>query len=107
VRPGAYLTEEQVERMTSDQLADWSDGEALSPWEPNSSPPPARQASVPTMLALPGDLAAELRAEAALHEQPYVRYLEDLLLLALRTVQANRTPDKDQRVPEAWASPRV
>lgn len=90
MRPRAELTEEQVERMTADQLAAWSDGEALSPWEPNSSPPPARQASEPTVLALSGDLAAELRAEAALHRQPYARYLEDLLLLALRTVQAHR-----------------
>jgi hypothetical protein len=90
VRISSPLTDEQITAMTDEELDAWSDAQAIGPWRPNGIQPgpPPRLASV--TIAVPSDLLAELAAEAALHRQPCQRYLKDLLLLALRQVQAGR-----------------
>jgi hypothetical protein len=85
------LTDERMASMTEAELEAWSEAQAIGPWEPNDVEPPAPPpAMVPITIRMPRELLAELRTEAALHRQPYQRYMKDLLLLALRQVQAGR-----------------
>ncbi len=88
MRISRFLTDDEIVALTDEELE--ARGEAIGPWRPNRVEPalPAPPAAV--TIPLPRDLLAELEAEAALHGQPHERYLKDLLLLALRQVQAGR-----------------
>jgi hypothetical protein len=89
VRISSYLTDEELAAMSAAELESWWEAQAIGPWTPNEPASPApRTASV--TIPLRPEVAAELEAEAALHRQAYPRYAADLLLLALRIVQAAR-----------------
>ena len=89
MRVGGRLTDEQIDALPDPELEAWSDTQAIGPWEPNHVR--TRCAATEELaLQLPADLLAELRAEAALHQQPSQRFAKDLLLFALRLVQAGR-----------------
>jgi hypothetical protein len=90
MRLGSDLTDERIASMTEAELQAWVDAEGLGSWLPNVVEPLDRTAGVAITIAVPEDLAAELRAEAALRQQPHLSYLKDLLLFALRQVQADR-----------------
>ena len=83
------LTDEQIARMSGDELDAWFDARSVGTWEPNDGVErPAPRAMTSITVRMPSDLLSELRATAARHHQPYQRYLKDLLTLALRQVQA-------------------
>jgi len=88
MRISSYLTDEQLAAMTDAELDAWAEAQAIGPWtanDPHQAAPPAR-----LVVAIRRDLADELAAEAALRQQPLARCAGDLLLLALRQVQAVR-----------------
>jgi len=83
------LTDEQLARMSGDELDAWFDARSVGPWEPNEGAErPAARTMTSITVRMPADLLVELRAAAARHRQPYQRYMKDLLMLALRQVQA-------------------
>jgi predicted DNA binding CopG/RHH family protein len=84
------LTDEQIVSMTDAELEAWSESQAVGPWEPNDVALEPTSRMVPITIRMPQELLAELKAEAALRQQPYQRYLKDLLLMALSQVQASR-----------------
>jgi hypothetical protein len=92
VRVRRDLTDEQVTSLTDTELEAWSEAQAVGPWEPNDVGPahPPAPATEAITISVPSDVLAELRAEATLRRQPWPRYTKDLLLLALRQVQATR-----------------
>jgi hypothetical protein len=90
VRISSDLTDDQIASMTDEELDAWAEAQAIGPWTPNDVPPAPPPDMTGLTVRLPRDLLAELEAEAALHRQPAQRYARDLLLLALRQVQAGR-----------------
>lgn len=78
-------TNEELERMTPDELDAWVEANAEGPWEPPPDPPGRRRRRPMTSVTLrmPEDLLDELRDRAARRGQPYQRYLRDVLLLGL------------------------
>lgn len=86
------LSDEQLATMSEDELDAWFDARSIGPWEPNDLPPPPTRAMTSITVRMPRELLDELKAEAARHRQPYQRYMKDLLLLALRQVQAADRP---------------
>ncbi|HXM57239.1 MAG TPA: CopG family antitoxin, partial [Candidatus Dormibacteraeota bacterium] len=76
--------------MSEDELDRWSDAQAEGPWESNDDVAPVLARPMTSItVRMPQELLSELKAEAALRRQPYQRYMKDLLLLALRQVQAD------------------
>jgi len=90
VRLGSDPTDEQIAAMTEPELEAWSEADAIGGWEPNAAAEPDRLLAVSLIVHVPEHLAAELRTEASVRGQPCQRYLNDLLLLALRQSQAGR-----------------
>lgn len=82
------LTDDDIVKMSDQELEAWAESQSAGPWEPNDVEPSPRPRMVSITLRMPQDLLAELRTEAAVRQQPYQRYMRDLLLLALRQVQA-------------------
>jgi hypothetical protein len=83
------LSDEQVAALRDDELEVWSDAHAIGPWERNDagSVPPAIEAIT---IRVPRELLTDLRIEATIRRQPWPRYASDLLLFAVRQVQAVR-----------------
>ena len=90
MRISSYLTDDQLAAMTGTELEAWSEAEAIGPWTPNDLPASPDRPMRPVTVRVPEDLVAELETEAALHRQAGQAYVRDLLLLALRLVQAGR-----------------
>jgi hypothetical protein len=90
MRLGTELTDERIASMTEAELQAWLDAEGIGAWEPNVGAAPEPPAVERFAVDVPEELAAELRAEAALRRQAPQRCLGDLLLLGLRHVQAHR-----------------
>jgi hypothetical protein len=86
---GPDPTDEQIASLGDDELAAWAEANAIGPWEPNASAGSPEPAEAIT-LRVPADLLIELRIEASLRRQPWPRYARDLLLFAVRHVQAAR-----------------
>lgn len=83
------VTDEQIASLTDEELMAWSEAHAVGSWELNDAEP----APLPTeaiTIRVPQELLAELRIEATLRRQPWPRYAKDLLLFAVRQVQAAR-----------------
>jgi hypothetical protein len=92
MRPGGAPdpTDEQISALSDEELAAWTEANAIGPWEPNPAAGPPDPAEAIT-LKVPADLLIELRIEASVRKQPWPRYARDLLLYAVRQVQAART----------------
>ena len=90
MRISSYVTDDQLAAMSDRELEAWADAQAIGPWTPNDLPPSPARPMASLTIRVPGDLVAELESEAALHGQACQPYVRDLLLLALRTVQAGR-----------------
>lgn len=88
MRISSYLTDEQLAAMTDAELDAWAEAQAIGPWTANDPHPVAPPAHL--IVEIRHDLAEELAAEAALRRQPLALCAGDLLLLALRQVQAVR-----------------
>lgn len=83
------VTDEEIASLTDGELEAWMEAHALGSWEPND----ARAVPSPTeaiTIRVPQELLTELRIEATLRRQPWPRYAKDLLLFAVRHVQAAR-----------------
>jgi hypothetical protein len=86
---GGDLTDDQLAGLPDDELESWTDAHAIGGWEPNdadSVPPPTEAITI----KVPRELLTDLRIEATIRKQPWPRYAKDLLLLAVRQVQAAR-----------------
>jgi len=86
---GGDVTDEQIPDLPDEELEAWSEAQAIGSWEPNdadSAPPPTETITI----RVPPELLTELRIEATIRRQPWPRYAKDLLLLAVRQVQAAR-----------------
>ncbi|HXM58930.1 MAG TPA: sigma-70 family RNA polymerase sigma factor [Candidatus Dormibacteraeota bacterium] len=101
MRIGSDPTDEELASMTPAELDAWADTQAIGPWTPNDDATPVDPITARLTLPLSRDLVAELEAEAALRRRPAPQYARDLLLLALRQVQAARGAP---RVPPAGAA---
>jgi hypothetical protein len=86
---GGELSDEQVAALRDDELEAWSDAHAIGSWERNDagSVPPVTEAIT---IRVPRELLTDLRVEATIRRQPWPRYARDLLLFAVRQVQAAR-----------------
>ncbi len=83
------VTDEQIASLTDRELEAWTEVHAIGSWEPNDAgavPPPTEAITI----RVPQELLTELRIEATLRKQPWPRYASDLLLFAVRHVQAAR-----------------
>ena len=83
------LTDEEIAALPDAELEAWTDAHAIGSWEPNgggSVPPPTEAITI----KVPRELLTELRIEATIHRQPWPRYAKDLLMYAIRQVQAAR-----------------
>jgi hypothetical protein len=88
------LTDEQLAGLPDDELEAWSEAHAIGSWEANDAdplPPPTEAITI----RVPRDLLTELRIEATVRRQPWPRYARDLLLFAVRQVQAARAPRQE------------
>jgi hypothetical protein len=86
---GGDLTDDQLTDLPDDELEAWTEAHAVSAWEPNdadSVPPPTEAITI----RVPRELLTDLRIEATIRKQPWPRYARDLLLFAVRQVQAAR-----------------
>jgi hypothetical protein len=84
------LTDEQLAALPDEELEAWSEAHAIGSWEANDAdpaPPPTEAITI----RVPRELLTELRIEATIRRQPWPRYARDLLLFAVRQVQAART----------------
>jgi hypothetical protein len=87
---GGDVTDDQLAALPDEELEAWTEAHAIGSWEPNDAdcvPPPTEAITI----KVPRELLTELRIEATLRRQPWPRYARDLLLLAVRQVQAART----------------
>ena len=83
------LTDDQLQDLPDDELEVWTEAHAVGAWEPNdadSVPPPTEAITI----RVPRELLTDLRIEATIRQQPWPRYAKDLLLFAVRHVQAAR-----------------
>ncbi len=83
------VTDEQLASLTDGELEAWTEAHAIGSWEPNDAeavPQPTEAITI----RVPQELLTELRIEATLRRQPWPRYAKDLLLFAVRHVQAAR-----------------
>ena len=95
---GADLTDDELAALPDDELEAWTEAHAIGSWEPNdtdSAPPPTEVITI----KVPRELLTELRIEATIRRQPWPRYAKDLLLYALRHVQAARARQTRQQEP--------
>jgi hypothetical protein len=94
----AELSDGQIAGMSDVELERWSEAESEGPNDDvRAAAGPAAMTSI--TVRMPNDLLSELKGEAAVRGQPYQRYMKDLLLLALRQVQAaDRRPPKQAQV---------
>jgi len=86
---GGELADDELAALPDDDLEAWTEAHAIGSWEPNdagSVPPPTEAITI----KVPRELLTELRIEATIRSQPWPRYAKDLLLYALRQVQAVR-----------------
>ena len=83
------LTDDQIAGLPDDELEAWSEANAVGPWEPNDTCAAPERAEAIT-IKVSQELLTELRIEATIRRQPWPRYAKDLLLLAVRQVQAAR-----------------
>lgn len=86
---GRDLTDEQLADLPDEELEAWTDAHAVGAWEPNDAdptPPPTESITI----RVPRELLTDLRIEATIRRQPWPRYAKDLLLFAVRQVQAAR-----------------
>ena len=94
----ADLTDDELAALPDDELEAWTEAHAIGSWEPNdadSTPPPTEVITI----KVPRELLTELRIEATIRRQPWPRYARDLLLYALRHVQAARARQARQQEP--------
>lgn len=87
---GGEVTDDELAALPDEELEAWTDAHAIGSWEPNDAgwtPPPTEAITI----KVPRELLTELRIEATVRRQPWPRYARDLLLLAVRQVQAART----------------
>jgi hypothetical protein len=83
------LTDEQLAALPDEELEAWSEKHAVGSWEANDAepaPPPTEAITI----RVPRELLTELRIEATIRRQPWPRYARDLLLFAVRHMQAAR-----------------
>jgi hypothetical protein len=83
------VSDDQLASLRDEELEAWTEAHAIGSWEPNdadSVPPPTEAITI----KVPRELLTELRIEATVRRQPWPRYARDLLLLAVRQVQAAR-----------------
>jgi hypothetical protein len=95
---GGDLTDDQLAALPDAELEAWTEAHAIGSWERNdadSFPPPTEAITI----KVPRELLTELRIEATVRRQPWPRYARDLLLLAVRQVQAARAARYDPRKP--------
>lgn len=98
------LTDEQLVALPDDELEAWTEAHAIGAWERNEpdSVPPSTEAIT---IRVSRELLTELRIEATVRRQPWPRYAKDLLLYAVRQVQAARArqaePEGPQTEPDA------
>ena len=86
---GGDVTDEQIADLPDEELEAWSEAHAIGSWERNDADSaPARTDTI--TIRVPQELLTELRIEATIRRQPWPRYAKDLLLLAVRQVQAAR-----------------
>lgn len=86
---GGDLADDQLADLPDEELEAWTEAHAIGAWEPNdvdSVPPPTEAITI----RVPRELLTDLRIEATVRRQPWPRYAKDLLLLAVRQVQAAR-----------------
>ena len=86
---GGDLTDDQLAELPDEELEAWTETHAISGWEPNdadSVPPPTEAITI----RVSRELLTDLRIEATIRRQPWPRYAKDLLLYAVRQVQAAR-----------------
>jgi hypothetical protein len=90
MRPhGGDLTDDQLADLPDEELEAWTEAHAIGEWEPNdadSTPSPTEAITI----KVPRELLTDLRIEATIRKQPWPRYAKDLLLFAVRQVQAAR-----------------
>jgi hypothetical protein len=95
---GGELTDEQIAGLADDELEEWSEAHAIGAWErndPDSVPPPTEAITI----RVPHELLTDLRIEATIRRQPWPRYAKDLLLYAVRQVQATRARQAQRQEP--------
>jgi len=87
---GGDLTDDQLAGLPDEELEAWTETHAIGGWEPNDadSVPPQTEAIT---IRVPRELLTDLRIEATIRRQPWPRYAKDLLLFAVRQVQAARS----------------
>jgi hypothetical protein len=86
---GGDLTDDQLSDLPDEELEEWTEAHAVGAWEANdadSVPPPTEAITI----RVPRELLTDLRIEATIRKQPWPRYARDLLLFAVRHVQAAR-----------------
>jgi hypothetical protein len=93
---GGDLTDDEIAALPDDELEIWTERHAIGSWEPNDADPvpPATEAIT---IRVPRELLVELRIEATIRRQPWPRYAKDLLLYAVRHVQAARARQARQQ----------
>jgi hypothetical protein len=84
-----HLTDEQLAALPDEELEAWSEVHAIGSWEANDADPAAPTTEAIT-IRVPQELLTDLRIEATIRRQPWPRYARDLLLFAVRQVQAAR-----------------
>ncbi len=83
------LSEDEFLDMTVEEMEAWAEANTVGPWEPNTDVPPTPRVRMKSItLRIDPELLEEIRTEAALRNQPYQPYMRELLLLAVRHVQA-------------------
>ena len=93
------LSDEQLAGLPDDELEAWTEAHAIGSWErnePDSIPPPTEAITI----RVPRELLTDLRVEATIRRQPWPRYAKDLLLYAVRQVQAARATHVRQAEPD-------
>jgi hypothetical protein len=86
---GGDITDDRLAQLPDEELEAWTEAHAIGGWEPNdadSVPPPTEAITI----RVPRELLTDLRIEATIRRQPWPRYAKDLLLFAVRQVQAAR-----------------
>jgi len=86
---GGDVTDEQIADLPDEELEAWSEAHAIGAWEPNDADSALPRTETIT-IRVPDELLTEPRTEATIRRQPWPRYAKDLLLFAVRHVQAAR-----------------